>query len=216
MPNWCDNWIIISGDKKRIQTIRNIFEGIQDKSEANVFMTIIGMSPNITKEEYDNSGWYEDNINNWGTKWDVSYEDCQPEFYEDYITIRPATAWSPPVEFCKKFAKEYDVHIKMEYSEPGVDFAGTTICNPDGTIIEEDYTYHEGIYHQDAEQFWNEIETNIECTLHDEPNTTCEEFIQEYDLTFITEEEKTNLTDMFNTRKSEINEQIKNKENNIS
>ena len=215
MPNWCDNWITISGDKNKIKLIQNVLEDIKDKDEANIFMTLIGISRGLTLEEYEKSAWYNDNINNWGTKWDVSYNDCDFRFNEDNIEMSPPTAWSPPIEFGKQLATNYNVEVRMQYSEPGVDFAGVTICNPDGTFTEEDYSYLEGIYRQDPEQFWGEIDSNVIYHLEENPDATTEEFIEEYNLEFLTEEEKQEITEMINTEKSR-NEKIESNENNIS
>jgi hypothetical protein len=152
MPNWCNNSIVIQGDKDKIKTI---LEKIGDiNSDCNLFENLIGKDPDI-----DTIGWYESNLRRFGTKWDVSPNESNIEFCDDKITMSPQTAWSPPVYFCEALSKDYGVKVELTFYEPGCDFAGRVTFDENGEVVEElDYTYYEGLFHMDNESFWTEID----------------------------------------------------------
>lgn len=77
MPNWCNNSIVINGDKDKIKEIRDILESMDKTTdETGIFESLVGRDENITEEQYQNGGWYQHNINRYGCKWDVSYDNA--------------------------------------------------------------------------------------------------------------------------------------------
>ena len=96
MPNWCSNYIVISGDVDKISLLKNVLEDVPKSKEDDsiVFTTLIGKEPEISTEDYEKGGWFDSNVKWFGTKWDVSYSDCQFEFGDDSIIMMPMTAWS--------------------------------------------------------------------------------------------------------------------------
>ena len=191
MPNWCTNWIEISGDKESIQKIKEKMESIENSQDANLFMTLVGIPEDVT--DYD-TNWYDTNINNWGTKWDVSLNESNVEFNEDHITMSPETAWSPPVGFCKSLAMKYKVVVTNTYEEPGCDFCGRIVIDSEGNENVEDYSFLEGKYILDNETFWYEVDSNIE-SYSDYENPTFENFIEDYD--FVNDEDKEEIKRMY-------------------
>jgi hypothetical protein len=176
MPNWCSNTITITGNKENICRIKDMMDSIENKSESNLFQTLVGYPDHMTEGEYQEK-WYDTNVTNWGTKWDVSYDDACPQFSEEEIVLSPDTAWSPPIGFGTILAKLYQVDVELFYTEPGCDFCGKTFCNKDGDVNEEDYSYHEGLFYFDQEQFWSEMESQAEYYIGEEEKSL-EEFIQ--------------------------------------
>lgn len=176
MPNWCSNTITITGDKENICRIKDMMDTIENKSESNLFQTLVGYPDHMTEGEYQEK-WYDTNVTNWGTKWDVSYDDACPQFSEEVIVLSPDTAWSPPIGFGTILAKLYQVDVELFYTEPGCDFCGKTFCNKDGDVNEEDYEYQEGLFYFDQEQFWSEMESQAEYYIGEEEKSL-EEFIQ--------------------------------------
>lgn len=196
MPNWCSNHITITGDKEKIELIRTVIQTgipLDKRQEANVFMTLVGIPPNMNLNEYQEK-WYDTNVNNWGTKWDVSYDESYFTFNENEITMSPDTAWSPPAGFAQSLSKRFGVRVEMYYEEPGNDFCGKTIITEDGTMMEEDYNFVHGKYVLDREGFWNEVINNIEFAKED--NVSLEEFILDYD--YVTEEDKKEIEKLYN------------------
>lgn len=197
MPNWCSNWIVITGEEKPIKKITTLLENIKDKSESNVFKTLIGFDKSLTPEQYDNGGWYDSNVRRFGTKWDVSYEDCCFDFSNDRITISIDTAWSPPTEFCKQLSMTYKVNVHITYEEGGCDFAGFAEYTPKGET-EETYGYKEGLYKTNTDSFWANLDYDIQCAL--EENTGIRAFMKEFD--FVSKEDKKRIKELFNEAKN--------------
>jgi hypothetical protein len=186
MPNWCSNEITISGD---VTKIVEALESIENKQENNLFKTLI----DVPQEEYEKD-WYNINIKWFGTKWDVSHEECDPQEFDGGLVLTPNTAWSPPIEFGVNLAKKYGVEVEMYYQESGMDFCGKTYIKSDGTYTEEDYDYMEGLYNFDVDYFWVEIESYIEYAKED--GQSVEEFLEYYD--YLPNYDKKELTKMYN------------------
>lgn len=186
MPNWCSNEITISGD---VTKIVQALESIENKEDRNLFKTLI----DIPQDEYEKD-WYNTNLKYFGTKWDVSYEECDPQEIDDNgLILTPNTAWSPPIEFCVNLAKKYGVEVDMYYYESGMDFCGKAYINSDGTYSEEDYGYMEGLYHFDVDFFWMEIGWYVENAI--ENGQSVEEFLEDYK--YLSEEDKQELIKIF-------------------
>lgn len=183
MPNWCSNEITITGD---VTEIVKALESIDNKEENNVFKTLIDVP--------QNEDWYNTNIKYFGTKWDVSHEECDPQEFDGGLVLTPNTAWSPPIEFGINLAKKYGVEIEMYYYEAGNDFCGKTYIKPDGTSIEEGYEYMEGLYNFEVDYFWVEIDSYIEYAKEEEQSI--DEFMVSYE--FLDEYDKEELTKMYN------------------
>ena len=194
MPNWCTNYILIRGDENKISLLKNILEDVPKNKpdDCIVFTTLIGKEPTISTEDYEKGGWFDSNVNWFGTKWDVSYSECQFDFNDDHIVMMPSTAWSPPIYFVSNLCKMYGVTAVMDYDEGGCNFCGRTII--DGGIEIEDYGYNEGKYHFDNEYFWESIvESDLEYAL--EQDVTKAEFILDH--SYVSEDDKKELEKMY-------------------
>lgn len=174
MPNWCSNTIIITGDKKRIATLSKVIsaliKGVPSKDteeQPGLFQTLIGRNPNVDILK-SNGGWYTANTDWYGCKWDIDVYEGMFDITDDTISFNCDTAWSPPVNFLENLCKMYDTSAAIIYFEPGCDFAGKMGFNPQGVVLQEDYTYTEGLYHLDEEQFWSEIGYNFEYDMENE------------------------------------------------
>ena len=150
MPNWCRNRVTAYGNEEQISKIAKIFsdkksifnhiikspdwsrlpnedgefpvlEEHKDKEGNVIFAT-----SNFPKSGKNDDRWYHWNIQNWGTKWDVTAESVEIN-YEDseQIEIEFSTAWSPPEEICRALRDMFeDVSISWFYDEPGMEVAG--------------------------------------------------------------------------------------------
>ena len=180
MPNWCQNSITITGTEEQIGLLTRILNDVP-KSEPEkciVFESLIGREPEISKEEYEQGGWYNANTGWYGTKWDVSYADCNFTFEKDCIYLYPDTAWSPPINFGVVLHKMYGVNVEMSYSEGGNDFCGKSFINENG-LVEEDYGYIEGNYRFDEEYFWESLFQNeLEYAIDNE--TSVDDFVAQF------------------------------------
>lgn len=166
MPNWCSNFIRINGDSKTISIITEACKRCEGKSDEYIFQNLIDKPHHMTEEQYQKD-WYDTNLEWFGTKWDVSYEECEFDFSENEINLNPQTAWSPPIKFLENLVRQYDgIEAYIFYSEPGCDFSGETKIwkGEDGHVFVDDdeYPYLEGMYKLDKEMFWSEVNSHIE------------------------------------------------------
>ena len=151
MPNWCYNRITIYGDSEteaKLKEIEEIFEKENpfneiypipdfknipnEKGELPVLRRELNKDGSVFYETYDfpdgknDDRWYEWNITNWGTKWDITAK--QVDFnYEDseQLEMEFDTAWSPPEEICFRLREMFqDLTISWFYDEPGMQVAG--------------------------------------------------------------------------------------------
>jgi hypothetical protein len=73
-------------------------------------------------EKYGFKDWYDWNVANWGTKWDVTLENVERQ---DANTVTAAfeSAWSPPTGAYERLM-ELGFEIEAFYYEPGMCFVG--------------------------------------------------------------------------------------------
>ena len=124
MPNWCSNVVVVShADKSKLDEFRQAALKNQNK-EAEGFMNVLVPEP---ADVGDN--WYEWNVANWGTKWDVEVTVTQDT--DESVTIMFESAWAPPVRFYD-YLTEQGYTVKGYYYESGMGFAGIYEDGHDG------------------------------------------------------------------------------------
>ena len=148
MPNWCRNRVTVYGNEEEVSKVADIFE-----SKDTVFGKIIPSPdcktiPNekgeLPKEKLhkndkgevvvatmefpdgtNDSRWYDWNVANWDTKWDIAGSVEIDEQDSEIIEINFNTAWSPPEAICSKLREMFpDLSFSWFYDEPGMEFAG--------------------------------------------------------------------------------------------
>ena len=208
MPNWCQNYIKISGEESTIRTLTAVIKSLKtsDEEESNdVFKALIGLPPHMTDGDYKEK-WYDTNIEWFGTKWDISYDEHSFTFDKDEITLSCETAWSPPIPFLENLCKMYKTNAYLFYSEGGVGFAGQSTFNwIDGELeaYDDECGYLEGLYKFSNEEFWSEVEYRTDCIIDEEQ--TLEDFLSEFE--FVTDEDKVELTRLYNETIKENDEE---------
>jgi len=150
MPNWCWNYLTISGDVKQL---KEFVDKSTDKSlmhdDSECEFTFKGTMPmpkelNITsgtqsqeektqarlnKKLYGYETWYDWCVNEWGTKWDACSSEIQTNDKDQFV-VSFDTAWAPPHSWLETICKDYPKLVfEMEYEEPGMEFAGTCYCS---------------------------------------------------------------------------------------
>ena len=201
MPNWCNNNIKIYGDEGTIRTLTAVLKSLKSADESednnNVFRALIGIPQHMSDGDYKEK-WYDTNIEWFGTKWDISYEESSFNFEKDEISFSCETAWSPPIPFLQNLCEMYKVNATLFYSEGGVGFAGQTEFNwvqGELEVFDEECEYLEGLYKFSNEEFWSEVEYKADCILDEEQSL--EDFLGEFP--FITDEKDImELTTIYN------------------
>ena len=129
MPNWCNNGItlrhadpaMIERAAKALQEGTFLQEFIPCPKE--LIETVANGQTNedmVAKHGY--SSWYDFNIANWGTKWDVESSNVE---IEDANTVTAGfdSAWSPPVTAYEQLM-DLGFEVEAFYYEPGMQFVG--------------------------------------------------------------------------------------------
>ena len=129
MPNWCSNGITLRhADPEMIQRAA---KALQEGTFLQEFIpcpkelteTVANFEKNedlVAKHGYSN--WYDFNVANWGTKWDVSADNVA---IEDANTVTAGfdSAWAPPTRAYEQLM-ELGFEIEAFYYEPGMCFVG--------------------------------------------------------------------------------------------
>jgi hypothetical protein len=129
MPNWCSNGITLRhADPTMIQRAAKALQAGQFLQEfipcpAELLEAVANFEKNedmVAKHGY--SSWYDFNIANWGTKWDVSADNVEIAD-ANTLTAGFESAWSPPTTAYERLM-ELGFEITAYYYESGMAFVG--------------------------------------------------------------------------------------------
>jgi hypothetical protein len=84
------------------------------------------------REKYGYGSWYDFNIANWGTKWDVQSDNVA---IEDANTVTASfdSAWAPPLTAYEKLM-DLGFEVEAFYYEPGMQYVGKWVDGEDDCI----------------------------------------------------------------------------------
>lgn len=141
MPNWCSNFVSITGPKQRIAELKQAYDNQEFCNSVipvpqSLKDTVAGSSSdpveqakivaqtekNIAEHGYGN--WYDFCVNRWGTKWDVG-GDGSADVSDDgtCLTVSFDSAWAPPVGIYEALTEE-GLSVEACYYEGGCAFCG--------------------------------------------------------------------------------------------
>ena len=149
MPNWCYNRVsVYSENTKDMDELFDIFNN-ENPFNALIPSPVWSETPNedgelpvkiehknskgevlfvtmeFPKSKRNDDRWYDWNISNWGTKWDINGSVDIDVEDEDQIEINFNTAWGPPIEVCNKLRDMFpELGFSWFYDEPGMETAG--------------------------------------------------------------------------------------------
>jgi hypothetical protein len=134
MPNWCNNTITIRGDANKLKSIWDEAQKQQGLLAAMVpqpedmFHGNLGEAERAECVEKGIPNWYDWNVSNWGTKWDVGLEGLEYTVLADgsaEISGWFDSAWSPPIDALNTFSEaNEDLSVECFYLETGMCFVG--------------------------------------------------------------------------------------------
>ena len=130
MPNWCNNSVeiyhedpaMIERAAKALQVGQFLHEFIPCPAELTEAVAN-GQTNEAMVAKHGYSSWYDFNIANWGTKWDVGGDDGVLNDFDGGIIVGFDSAWAPPIQAYEKL-EELGFKILAMYYEPGMAFAG--------------------------------------------------------------------------------------------
>ena len=203
MPNWCSNYIKISGEESNMKPIHDFFvEGEKILNEDTFVMsTLVPEDGEFEKIKESGEFLLTPYTEFWGCKWDFTVNESNCDITPTLITLSPSTAWSPPEPFCKRLSEKYGVDVTIIFSECGNDFAGRGSYSNGEEIESVTYTYREGMYYLDNEVFWSDVDSDLEWMFCENPNITLDEVLGSM-YPFVTEaEDIETLTEIYNEYK---------------
>lgn len=149
MPNWCSNRVTVFGNEDEVSKVKDIFESKdsvfgkiipspdwskipnedgelpvnEDHKDADG--KVIFQTTSFPKSGKQDSRWYDWNIANWDTKWDIAGGVEIDDYDTEQIEINFNTAWSPPEAICRKLKDMFpELSISWFFDEPGMEVAG--------------------------------------------------------------------------------------------
>ena len=134
MPNWCNNTITIRGSADKLKAIWDtaqkqdgLLAALVPQPE-DMFHGNLGETERAECVEKGIPNWYDWNVSNWGTKWDVGIEGLEYTVLEDgsaEISGWFDSAWSPPIDALSTFSEaNEDCSVECYYLESGMCFVG--------------------------------------------------------------------------------------------
>lgn len=102
-----------------------------------------------------NDSWWDWRIQNWGTKWEITFDWVDEDGDDEVITLSFPSAWSPPVEAYKALLNHEGITgVDATYYEMGCSFAGKfengeDTCLDTTALTKEDFEKNETIWELD-------------------------------------------------------------------
>ena len=94
----------------------------------------------------------------YGTSSDVYIEYVEVEYFLDnIIKLTFYTYLTPCIDFSKKLASRYNVNVELIYYNQGDDFSGKIQIYRNQVVRDEKYSFWQGLYLNDTENFWINI-----------------------------------------------------------
>ncbi len=163
MPNWCNNYVELKHeDPAMIERAQKAFnegkllnEFIPCPDELHEHEAPVrdpALAARFT-EQYGASDWYNWQVQNWGTKWDIGADGGGATPLDaGGLGLSFDSAWSPPIGAYERLT-EMGFTIKAYYYEPGMCFAGIW---EDGN--DDFYEYSDMSSAEVAEEFPKELD----------------------------------------------------------
>ena len=144
MPNWCNNTLYLShDDDSMIQKVEDAYRADKLISEfypcpPELTETIAGQAGDsdsyaqrllefkqkLNLEFFGAKDWYEWQVKNWGTKWDIAHDNGgDSDRQQNRIRISFVSAYAPPTGFYDKLL-ELGFSVSAYYYESGCCFCG--------------------------------------------------------------------------------------------
>lgn len=162
MPNHCSNTVVVIGDAAEVAKFNEWLDdgkGLLNKilpTPIQLTKTMSGFHGDPEKqklleeqekknvEEFGFKNWYDWNISNWGTKWDVDAEVDDFGNLDGQVIMCFQSAWSPPQKAISLLAEKFNkLNIRHSYIEEGVGFVGYDEY-ADGKLTNEVYNEDSG------------------------------------------------------------------------
>jgi hypothetical protein len=183
MPNWCENTLIVAGDKWNVKDFMDQIKTKEDSESAdhanyeileNLYPTPEDLNIRATfnsdpekdpqheqkkanLEKYGAADWFEWRNANWGTKWGDCETQLTDQDYRDNfgkVMLSFNSAWGPPYEGIKYIATIFPrLLFDLRYYEEGMCFQGYITIMGEKIIAEQEMEF---MY--DSERRWEWVD----------------------------------------------------------
>ena len=119
MPNYVYNTLAVAGANQVLDRFKEQASKQARPHQLDTELSFLNFVRPLDTEMswYNDGGWYQWNIDNWGCKWDAGQPEIVHES-EGRIDYRFSTAWSPPELAFKAMAEEYpSLSFVLRYEE---------------------------------------------------------------------------------------------------
>ena len=194
MPNWCWNYLTISGSKEELKRFQEFAKEGKELIKTTKFVPYPKEKFELEKawennkklqDRYSDKGDYWFNkgenktngywwcVKNWGTKWGIYRASLDRDIHEDgtnNYTMEYSfdSAWSPPEGVVKKMGEMFPrLYFNLTYEESGMGFKGElTIEN--GAVTKDLCEDWDGRYEDDEDDEFGTEEDEEELDLREE------------------------------------------------
>jgi Ferredoxin-like domain in Api92-like protein len=173
MPNWCSNTLAVHGPTDMVELFIKENKailvgpeyGMADGETRELPLSFNAALPTPDQSKFTDQSyqatenepdfWYNWNVKNWGTKWDLgdeTYFECRKNDDGNSTALYTfETAWAPPESWLSMIAEMYpQLSIKLEYVEEGMGFSGH-IGFYMGQMVENEH--HADAFHTDVDLY---------------------------------------------------------------
>lgn len=179
----------IQGSPKELSKLIKKVEITKSEATENHYESLFSCHRVIPRPADKESDWYEWNVANWGSKWDLNDVRFDGNVEDNEICYYFETAWSPVVQVVEALAKE---HKKLSFTytfyETGSDYwgeveykKGEVVSKEGGDLSSagcERLEYLMGDHHQ-CQECWEGVECQGEAT--QQLCNECEALVEEAD-----------------------------------
>jgi hypothetical protein len=136
MPNWCSNWVTVTGKKTPVNKFMKLARNHVEKG----LYADLSLSSLYPIPEEEKSNWYDWSIKNWGTKWDVDGVLSRREDTSLLYTF--SSAWCPPCEAFVEISRKFPtLEFDLEWFEGGMGFLGRQVIKNGRSNSLVEYTW---------------------------------------------------------------------------
>jgi len=157
MPNWCENFVQITGDTKKLVEFHDFIVESEDYLYQTILNFITPVEDRVAHKLIDgDENWYSFNMDHFGVKWDT--DGASVDLFEDivedgvsHLQMSFESPWGPPTNIFETLGNAFpEIRVKLFYIEEGMDFCGIL-----DSFSEEDYHTDE---YSSAEDIPEELE----------------------------------------------------------
>lgn len=111
MPNWCENYVTVSGTEEQIKRLAETQFDFND------------IVPEPVWNDSNNDRWYDWRLEHWGCKWNVDKDEIGFDSEGTEGSARMNTPWCPPIKIYDALVNRGMV-VQALYFEPNCQISG--------------------------------------------------------------------------------------------